>query len=716
MKNRPELEHTTGVINACGMNLNSFGEAEFTLTFGDLVIRQNIIVANIDDECLLGVDVLQNKQGVAADIILSQGILKLQGVDIPCIQIESNNKCRRVTAADDYTIPPYSEKIIQAFVEREDVISEPTEFIIEPNENFSSRYELLMASTLVDTAKSTSIPIRILNPTCDEKQIRQDAVLGIADEFLYETVFDDDCQNDTPPISVRCSAEKESTENIKIPEHLVQMYENSLKDNNFDQTSQKLLLDLLLEYQDAFSKNDLDLGLTHVSEHIIDTGDAKPIKLPPRRVPIAYAEAELQTINDMEKQGIIRKSNSPWASPLNLVLKKNGKIRPCVDYRRVNDVTINDAFPLPRIQDCLDAVSGATIFSTFDLTSGYHQVPVRESDIPKTAFITKYGLWEFLTMPMGMKGSAQTFQRTLQMILNGLQWQTCLIYLDDIIVFGSNFQEHLNRVKEVLERIRKAGLKLKPNKCQLFQKEVSFLGHVINKNGITPNPDNIAKIIDWPIPKTPTEVRQIIGMVSYYRKFIKDFASIVRPLVNLTKKDITFNWTTDCQDAFQKIKELLTGPEIMSFPIMEGEFVLDTDASNYSIGAVLSQVQDGQEKVIAYASRALNKAEINYCVTDKELLAVRYFVEYFRQYLLGRRFKIRTDHQALVWLFKIKEPKGRIARWIEILSSYDFSIEYRPGNKHGNADALSRCPNPKDCQCSNFDNLEPLKCGPCKMY
>lgn len=359
------------------------------------------------------------------------------------------------------------------------------------------------------------------------------------------------------------------------------MYENSLKDNNFDQTSQKLLLDLLLEYQDAFSKNDLDLGLTHVSEHIIDTGEAKPIKLPPRRVPIAYAEAELQTINDMEKQGIIRKSNSPWASPLNLVLKKNGKIRPCVDYRRVNDVTINDAFPLPRIQDCLDAVSGATIFSTFDLTSGYHQVPVRESDIPKTAFITKYGLWEFLTMPMGMKGSAQTFQRTLQMIVNGLQWQTCLIYLDDIIVFGSNFQEHLKRVKEVLERIRKAGLKLKPNKCQLFQKEVSFLGHVINKNGITPNPDNIAKIIDWPIPKTPTEVRQIIGMASYYSKFIKDFASIVRPLVNLTKKDITFNWTTDCQDAFQKIKELLTGPEIMSFPIMEGEFVLDTDASNY---------------------------------------------------------------------------------------------------------------------------------------
>ena len=428
-------------------------------------------------------------------------------------------------------------------------------------------------------------------------------------------------------------------------------------------------------------------------------------------MPLAYAEAEFQLIKDMENQGIIRKSNSPWASPLNLVMKKNGKVRPCIDYRKVNDVTKNDAFPLPRIQDCLDAVSGASIFSTFDLTSGYHQVPVKEADIPKTAFITKYGLWEFLTMPMGMKGSAQTFQRTLQIILNGLQWQTCLIYLDDIIVFGSTFDEHLKRVQEVLRCIQQAGLKLKPKKCQLFQQEVTFLGHVVNKDGVKPNPENVSKILNWPIPRNVTEVRQILGMASYYRKFVKDFAAIARPLIQLTKKDIPFEWTDDCDTSFSKIKECLTGPDIMAFPMTNEEFILDTDASNYSIGAVLSQMQNGQERVISYASRTMNKAETNYCVTDKELLVVKYFIEYFQQYLLGRKFRVRTDHQALVWLFKIKEPKGHVARWIEILSAYDFSIEYRPGPKHGNADALSRCPDPHSCQC-HTDTA--LKCGPCK--
>lgn len=314
-------------------------------------------------------------------------------------------------------------------------------------------------------------------------------------------------------------------------------------------------------------------------------------------------------------------------------------------------------------------------------------------------------------MPMGLKGSAQTFQRTLQIILSGLQWQTCLIYLDDIIVFGSTFDEHLKRVKEVLDCIHQAGLKLKPKKCQFFQQEVTFLGHVVNKDGVKPNPENISKILEWPIPKNVTEIRQMLGMASYYRKFVKDFSAIARPLIHLTKKDVPFKWTEDCNIAFMKIKECLTGPDIMAFPMPNEEFILDTDASNYSIGAVLSQIQNGQERVISYASRTMNKAETNYCVTDKELLAVKYFVEYFKQYLLGRKFRVRTDHQALVWLFKIKEPKGRIARWIEILSAYDFSIEYRPGHKHGNADALSRCPNPHSCECSVDTKL---KCGPCK--
>ena len=298
----------------------------------------------------------------------------------------------------------------------------------------------------------------------------------------------------------------------------------------------------------------------------------------------------------------------------------------------------------------------------------------------------------------------------MELALNGLQWNICLIYLDDVIIFSTTFEEHTERLKQVLTRIKDAGLKLKPRKCHLYQEKVTFLGHVLTGEGVLPNPENIEKIINWPVPTNVTEVRTILGMASYYRRFVKDFSKRVHALVELTKKNNRFHWTFECQREFEDIKETLTGPEIMGYPLDDGKFILDTDACDVSIGAVLSQMQDGRERVIAYASRTLNKAERNYCVTDRELLAIRYFTEYFRQYLLGRHFTVRTDHQALKWLFSLKEPKSRIARWIEVLSSYDFEVEYRKGNHHGNADGMSRCPNPRDCQCSP----ERLKCGPCK--
>lgn len=293
------------------------------------------------------------------------------------------------------------------------------------------------------------------------------------------------------------------------------------------------------------------------------------------------------------------------------------------------------------------------------MTLGYHQVPVKEEDIPKTAFITKYVLYEFTTMPMGLSTVCATFQRLMELILQGLNWQT---YLDDIVVFGSSFAEHLQRVQEVLKRIQDSGMKLKPNKCNRFQKQVTFLGRIVSPQGILPNPDNISKILQWPRPTTVTEFRQLIGMGSYYRKFIKGFAYLVRPLVELTKKGKQFIWTDECENVIIKLKESFKSPDILAYHLDEGEYILDTDASDVAIGGVLSQIQNGSKKVIAYGSRPLNKSKKNYCITDKELLALRFFMENFRQYLLGRQFTVRTDHQALVWLFKLVEPKGRIAR------------------------------------------------------
>lgn len=306
----------------------------------------------------------------------------------------------------------------------------------------------------------------------------------------------------------------------------------------------------------------------------------------------------------------------------------------------------------------------------------------------------------------------------MKLVLQGLQWKICLIYLDDVVVLGSSVEEHMERVSQVFECIRQAKLKLKPEKCQLLQKEVTFLGHVINELGISPNPENVEKLVQMKVPRNVREVRGFLGLDNYYRKFIAGYSQIAKSLVDLTRKNAKFDWTEECEQSFNQLKRALTGADIMAYPKDHGRFILDTDASDYAIGAVLSQEQDGQEKVVAYGSHTLGKSERNYCVTDKELLAVRYFIEYYKQYLLGREFIVRTDHQALVWLFSLKESKRRIARWIEILSQYNFSIQYRPGKKHGNADSLPRmCKNPKQCTCENYEiyNLEtlPLKCGAC---
>ncbi len=490
-----------------------------------------------------------------------------------------------------------------------------------------------------------------------------------------------------------------------MPIHLQDMFQRAAQAVT-DPTQLAQVAELLIQHQGIFSKDDADLGMTHLVEHTIETGDARPVKQPPRKVPIALAGEEKKAIDQMLKQNIIQESCSPWASPVVLVRKKNGKIRLCIDYRKLNLVTIKDAYPLPTTQECLDAMAGSQYFSSLDMTSGYNQIPLRERDIPKTAFVTKQGLYEFKVMSFGLTNAPATFQRVMELALRGLQWSTCLIYLDDVLIFGATFDMHLERLKQVLNKIKAANLKLKPEKCSLFQSQVPFLGHIVSKQGVQPNPDNVAKILNWSEPTNVTEVRQFLGLCSYYRRFIQDFAAIAKPLTELTCDDSPLVWTDQCQFAFDRLKAKITGPDIMAYPRDDTPFILDTDACDVGIGAVLSQVQDGHERVISYASRSLNGAERNYCVTDKELLAIKNFVEHFKQYLLGREFLVRTDHQALKWLFSLKEPKGRIARWIEILSAYHFTVEYRAGKKHGNADGMSRHP-------SHEEGIETLACGPC---
>eukprot|EP00731_Ephydatia_muelleri_P035738 Em0153g13a len=408
---------------------------------------------------------------------------------------------------------------------------------------------------------------------------------------------------------------------------------------------------LLLEYGDIFASSSTDLGRTGALKHCIKTGDSNPISQP--------------------ENDIIHPSSSPWASPIVLVQKKDGSVRFCIDYRKLNAVTTKDAYPLPRIDDTLDTLCGSKWFSTLDLLSGYWQVEMSPEDRHKTAFCTPQGLFEFKVMPFGLCNAPATFQRLMDLVLAGLQWSKCLVYLDDVILLGTTFGEHLDNIRAVFDRIRQGGLKLRADKCCFLQRNVKYLGHLVGVDGLQVDPDKVGKVASWPVPQSAQQVQQFLGFANYYRRFIQGFAEVAKPLHRLTEHAVNFSWTAECQEAFENLRSRLTRAPILAFPDYTLPFVLDTDASDLGIGAVLSQVSSlGQEQVVAYGSRLLSKAERNYSVTRRELLAVVTFTRLFRPYLL--------------------EPEGQLARWLEQLQEYDFEVIHRKGRNHNNADALSR--------------------------
>ena len=451
-------------------------------------------------------------------------------------------------------------------------------------------------------------------------------------------------------------------------------------------------------------KNQNDLGRTKLVHHKIDTGTSRPIKQNPRRFPLAKREAADKEVDRMLEQGIIKESNSPWSSPVVLVTKKDGTLRFCVDYRKLNEVTKKDSFPLPRIDDCLDTVGGAKWFSTLDLVSGYWQVEMCPNDMEKTAFVTTRGLFEFQVLSFGLCNAVSCFSCLMEMVLRGLCWKTCLAYIDDVIIFAPDFDTHMKRLQEVFDRLEAAGLKLAPRKCHLLRKEVAFLGHRVSAAGVRSDPSKVEAVQAWPTPTNVTQVRSFLGLCSDYRKFIRSFADIAGPLHALTSKSREFRWTQECELAMDQLKTALTSSPLLSSPREEGEFILDTDASFGAVGAVLSQMQEEEEKVILYYSKALSRSERNYCVTRKELLAIVLAVKHCQHYLIGAKFRVRTDHGALRWLTNFKNPDGQTARWIQILSAFDLEIEHRKGRKHSNADALSR--RPCEPSCSNCTRQE----------
>ena len=449
---------------------------------------------------------------------------------------------------------------------------------------------------------------------------------------------------------------------------------------------------LAKELEVYIAKDISQLGKCTILKHTINLVDNTPVFIPAYRKSQFEREEMKKQINEMLEAGIIRKSKSPFQSPSLMIRKPNGTWRFCVDYRNLNKKTVQQNFPIPRILDILDKLNGSKFFTTLDLKSGYWQVEMEEASIPRTAFGTQDGHYEFLRLPFGLKNAPADFSRMMYMVLGDLTFVE--IYLDDITIHSKSFVEHLNHIRIVMERLAEANLKINHEKCTWCSSVVKILGHVVSHNKIQMDPKKVASIKDWKFPQNVKQIQQFLGLANYYKRFVKDFSKIAGPLFNLLKKETPFVFDEACKKAFENLKEVLTSDPILRPPDFSKEFILYTDASGYCLGLILGQkTDDNKEYVVAYGSRMLKGAELHYSITEKEALAVIFAVIHFRVYLYGKKFTIITDHAALKWLMSITDFKStteRLARWAIRLQCFEFDIIHRAGRIHSNVDVLSR--------------------------
>ena len=647
------------------------------------------ICAHLSVPCVVGFDLL-HKQKCAVDF--SRGLVDVGDAVLECISplsqwFEDNSPTTETSlcsVTSRFLIPPRSEALIKCNLKSHHAhkfsssssrtSSDATVGLVEPHVGFTSLNSLLVASSLV-TVSQNEFWLRVLNPTCNSVTL-----------YPSQTIAQILPYNETVLQTVGFNAV-----DINSAETLMQLFKS--KFSTLTKKQQKDAFSLLKQFADVFATDKWDLGSCNLHKLRIQLkDDAQPSRVPYRSMNPSKRKDLKDKITKLQEKDLISPTHSEWAAPTVLVPKRDGSYRLVIDYRKLNAQTVKTSWPLPRISDILNNLEGSIFFSSLDLCSGFHQMEIDEEDRHLTSFITPFGLYQWKRMPMGLCNAPGAFQRLMEIVSSGLTYEIVLVYLDDIIVFGRSFEEHIHRLQLVFQRIREANLKISPAKCFLFQTKLVFLGHVVSADGIHTDPAKIAAVEKYPVPQTIRQLRSFMGLVGFYRKFVLNFGLIANPLYQLMNKTTTFHWTADCQKAFNKLKTALVSAPILGFPNEKDQFVLCTDASLTGIGAVLSQKQKNGENVIAYASKVLQKGQRNYSATKRELFAVVFFTSYFKEFLLGQKFQIITDHRALVWLYSFKEPDAIVARWLEKLSMFNFEIVHRPGKTIANADALSRLP------------------------
>jgi hypothetical protein len=457
---------------------------------------------------------------------------------------------------------------------------------------------------------------------------------------------------------------------------------------------------ILAEYHDVFP-DDLPSALPpqrSVDHRIELKPGSSPTSLPLRRMSPPELDELRSQLDQLSESGFIQPSKSPFGAPILFVKKKDGTMRMCIDYRALNGITIKNSYPLPRIDELFDRLQGATIFSKIDLRSGYHQIRIAEDDIPKTAFRTRYGHFEFRVLPFGLTNAPATFMHLMHQIFGPFLDKFVLVFLDDILVYSRTPVEHEQHVRQVLDLLRRNQLFAKLSKCELFRPSVEFLGHIIDAQGLHMMQDKIKAVTEWPNLKSVDDVRSFLGTVGYYRKFIRMFSDVAAPLTALLHTGAKFEWSEPQQKAFDELKQAVTKQPVLILPDLDQPFVVTTDASGYAVGATLSQDRGAGQQPIAFLSKKMLPAEKNYAVHEQELLAIIIALREWRHYLHGNAFCIRvlTDHHSLQWLRTQPQLSVRQARWLEAIAEFDFKIEYQEGKKNVVADGLSRRPDHRE--------------------
>ena len=497
------MSHSLGGVN--GIPLAIYGSITVPITISGVTFNHNFIIADrLTTDAILGLDFLEANKCI---LDLAKGKMIVADQSVSLLPKSHGNKMASstVTIPNTCVIPPHSEMEIIAHIQSDE---EGTWLV----EGLTSPTLPIMVARMLAIPQDQSVVVRVVNTDVLPVTVYKNSKIGTAElvneSEICNTSVGDDNHNRTSMTGDML---------LSLPDDI-------------SAVQREQFLALLSKYSDIIAKDNDDLGNTTVMKHCIDTGNAVPIRQQPRRVPLPRRDSVRKLLDEMLAKGIISPSKSPWASPIVLVKKKDGSTRFCVDYRKVNTITRKDAYPLPRVDDTLDTLTGSVWFSTIDLKSGYWQVAVEPKDREKTAFCTQEGLFEFNVIPFGLCNAPATFQRLMDCVLAGLQWSNCLVYIDDVIIMGKSFEDHLHNLQQVFDRLHSAGLKLHPAKCHFLQHKVCFLGHIVSADGVAPDPEKTQKVKEWPTPTSPKEIQQFLGLANYYRRFIRDFATIAKPL------------------------------------------------------------------------------------------------------------------------------------------------------------------------------------------